>query len=148
MKKYGKWCLKMCGNPDEVYVVISPVSNYQPHARDRLLEKVWIRWDIWYKVYNICRSEIPDSLNGYFCDNKQVQYCTFGMFLQLPIHRKTALPLLYMLEAAKEAKVDILIFTLIANKKATIIEIIILLGVSTYAYCHISFSLFLMMAYA
>jgi len=30
-----KWLL----NRHKVYVVISPVSNYQPHARDRLIEK-------------------------------------------------------------------------------------------------------------
>jgi len=29
----------MWGNPDEVYIVISGVSNYQQHAGDRLLEK-------------------------------------------------------------------------------------------------------------
>jgi len=36
-----------------------------PHAGDRLMKKLWIKWDIWLG-YHICRSKIPDSLNGCF----------------------------------------------------------------------------------
>jgi len=57
------------------------VVTHQTHSGDRLLEKVWIRWDIW-QGYHICRSKIPDSLNSYFRDNKQALYCSFSMFLQ------------------------------------------------------------------
>ena len=40
--------------------------------------------------------KIPDSLNGYFSRQQTTLYGIFSMFLQLPIHRKTALLSLYM----------------------------------------------------
>ena len=43
--------------------LISSILNYQPHAGDKLIEKLCIRWDVWYGYQSICRGKNP---NGHF----------------------------------------------------------------------------------
>ena len=83
---------------------------------DELIDKLWIRWDI-RQGYHICRSKIPDSLNGYFSRQQTTLCCIFSIFVQLPIHRKTSLLSLYMQnycrrwKQPKKQKLTRLIFT-------------------------------------